>query len=456
MIKTVVLAAGKGQRLKSKTPKVLHGVFDKPVLYWVLDALAEVPQDEIIVVCGYKAEQVKSFLHAYPVTLALQEMQMGTGDALKSAAATIGDFDGTVLVLNGDCPLIRPETINKLIDVHENTGAHISLLSCDTFDPQGYGRIVRRNNKIIGIKEDKDCSEAEQAIREINAGVYCIDWVSMKEGLDSLRNNNAQEEYYVTDLVEWAYSQGYRIENHKIDDPSEIVGVNSRKDLAIVTQVKNRQTMDYLLENGVTVVDPNTTFISPDVDIAPDTIIFPGTYIHRRVIIGKNCTIGPNTSIFGPAEIGDNTTVIQSHIFRSSIGSNCNIGPFAHIRDGSDITNNVRVGNFVEVKNCEIADDVAAAHLSYLGDSKIKSGANIGAGTVTANYDSRTGEKHQTLIKANASTGANSVLVAPVEIGENSMVAAGTVVTDDVADGTMAIARPKQEAKPVRKKAVSK
>ncbi len=457
MIKTVVLAAGKGTRLKSKTPKVLHRVFDKPVLYWVLDALAEIPQDEIIVVSGYKSDDVEAFLHAYPVTMAKQESQLGTGDALKSAAAAIGDdFEGTVLVINGDCPLIKAETINSLLDQHKKSRAEVTLLTCSVWNPGSMGRIVRRNDNIIAIQEAKDCSEAESAINEVNAGVYAFDWLAIKDGLKALRSNNAQEEYYLTDLVAWAYSQGYKISNFKTEDELEILGVNNRNDLAKVAAIKNKNTIEELQANGVTIIDPSNTYISPDVDIDADTVIYPGTYIQRRVVIGKGCEIGPNTSIFGPAEIGSGSTVIQSHIFRSSIGENCSVGPFAHIRDGSDITDNVRIGNFVEVKNCEIGDGTAAAHLSYLGDSQIKSNVNIGAGTITANYNSRTGEKNQTVIKKGASTGSNSVLVAPVEIGEGSMVAAGTVVTNDVPDHSLAIARPKQEIKELKKKAAAK
>lgn len=456
MIKTVVLAAGKGSRLKSKYPKVLHKIFDKPVLSWVFDSLAEVPQDELIVVSGYKADLVESFLHAYPVTNVRQETQMGTGDALKSVVPHLKDFDGTLLVMNGDTPLIKPETLNNLVEMHKGSGAQLSLLTCELEDPSGYGRIIKRNNKIIGIKEEKDCSEAELAINEVNAGVYCFDWNSVKVGLKTLKNNNAQEEYYLTDLISWAYNQGINIGNYVTQDPLEVLGINTRRDIATVIQAKNIQTLDSLMENGVTIIDPSTTVISPDADISPDTVIYPGTYIHRRVVVGRNCTLGPNTSIFGPAEIGDDCNVIQSHVFRSTIGNNCNIGPFAHVRDGTDIADNVRVGNFVEVKNSQIDNDVAAAHLSYLGDCKVKSKVNIGAGTVTANFDSRTGEKSETVIKSGVSTGSNSVLVAPIEVGEDSIIAAGSVVTEDVPSGKLAIARPRQEHKELKKAALKK
>ncbi len=448
MVKTIVLAAGRGTRLKSKTPKVLHKVFDKPILSWVLESLAEIPDEEIIVVCGYKAADLEGFLHAYPVTTVIQKEQLGTGHALMCVRETLKDYEGTVMVVNGDSPLIRSETLDKLLQYHQDNIMDFSFLTCNLEHPHGYGRIIRKNKQVIAIKEDKDCSEAERTITEVNAGVYCFEWSTIAPGLDALKSDNSQEEYYLTDLVAWAYSQGQAIGTVALDNPYEVLGVNTREDLALVWKLKNEATLHELMKNGVTIVDPATTMISSDADIGHDTVIMPGTYIHRKVIIGRNCLIGPNTTIYGPSEIGDGTTVLQSHITSSCIGENSNIGPFAHIRDGSDISDNVRVGSFVEVKNSTLGNNCAAAHLSYIGDAKLKTGVNIGAGTVIANYDHRTGEKHQCVIKANASTGANSVLVSPVEIGEGSNIAAGSVITKNVPDDTLAIARPRQEHRP--------
>ncbi len=454
MVKAIVLAAGRGARLKSKTPKVLHRIFDKPVLSWVLDALAEVELEEIIVVCGYKAEAVKSFLHAYPVTTVIQEEQLGTGHALMCVDPYLKDYEGTVIVLNGDSPLIRSETINELIDYHEENMNEITLTTTRYDKPNSYGRIIRKGSEIMAIKEYKDSSEAEKAIKEVNAGIYCMEWQNMRQGLVHLKNNNAQEEYYITDLVAWAYSQRHAVGNINLANLYEMVGINTREDLALVIKLKNEVALQELMANGVTIIDPSNTVISSDADIGPDTIIFPGTYIHRRVMIGAGCVIGPHTSIFGPAEIGAGSSVVHSHIDRSSIGQNSNIGPFAHIREGADISDGVRVGSFVEVKNTSIGEGSAAAHLSYLGDSKIKAGVNIGAGTVIANFDPRTGLKHKSVIKTGAATGANSVIVSPVEIGENSMIAAGSVITKDVPPNTLAIARPRQEHRPNHRKQV--
>jgi bifunctional UDP-N-acetylglucosamine pyrophosphorylase / glucosamine-1-phosphate N-acetyltransferase len=445
MVKAIVLAAGRGRRLESKTPKVLHRVFDKPILAWVLDSLADVDIEEIIVICGYKAEEVKSFLHAYPVTTVIQEEQMGTGHALMTAADHLRGYDGTILILNGDSPLIQAETINSLIQFHQDNVMDISLSSCNLERPGGYGRIIKKDGNIVAIKEHKDCSEAERTIREVNAGVYCMEWGQVEDGLKTLRNNNAQEEYYLTDLIAWGYTQGLAIGNFPLANPYEVLGVNTREDLALVWKLSNEANLQKLMEAGVTIVDPSNTMISPDADISKDTVIFPGTYIQRRVVIGESCNIGPNTSILGPAEIGSYTNVIQSHITRSSIGKRCEIGPFANIRAGSDIGNDIRVGCFVEIKNSIIGDKSAAAHLSYIGDTKIKSNVNIGAGTVVANYDHRTGDKYECVIHSNASTGANSVLVSPIEIGEGSTVAAGSVITENVPPSSLAIARPRQE-----------
>ncbi len=453
MVKAVVLAAGRGTRLRSKTPKVLHKIFDKPILAWVLDSLAEVELEEIIVVCGYKAKDVEAFLHAYPVTTVIQEEQLGTGHALLCASEAIGDYDGTVLIVNGDSPLIKSETINSLLEHHHEHILDLTILSCNLEKPYGYGRIIRKDGSIMAIKEERDCSEAERVISEVNAGFYCMEWSTVSPGLSKLSNNNSQEELYLTDLVSWTYSQGHSTAAIEVKNPYEIIGVNTREDLALVYKLMNEANLRELMESGVTIIDPNNTMISPEVDIGRDTTIFPGTFLQRKVVIGENCQIGPNASIYGPAEIGANSTVIHSHISRSSSGENSVIGPFAHIRAGSDISDFVKVGSFVEVKNSTIGNQSAAAHLSYIGDCKIKSNVNIGAGTIIANYEHRSGEKFETVIKSGASTGANSVLVAPVTLGERSSVAAGSVVTDDVPNDTLAIARPRQENKVYRTKA---
>lgn len=447
MVKAIVLAAGRGRRLESRTPKVLHKVFDKPILAWVLDSLADVDIEEIIVVCGYKAEEVEGFLHAYPVTTVIQEEQMGTGHAVMTAASKLQDYEGTLLIVNGDSPLIQAETLNSLLQFHQDNVMDLSIVSCNLERPEGYGRIIRKDGSIHAIKEHKDCSEAERTIKEVNAGVYCMEWGQVQDGLKTLSNNNSQEEYYLTDLVAWSYTQGLAIDTFNLKNPYEVMGVNTREDLALVWKLTNEANLQKLMESGVTIVDPSNTMISPEADIGKDSVIFPSTYIQRRVVIGENCNIGPNTSILGPAEIGSNTNIIQSHITRSSIGTRCEIGPFANIRAGSDIANGVRIGCFVEIKNSVIGDKSAAAHLSYIGDTKIKSNVNIGAGTVIANYDHRTGDKYECVINSNASTGANSVLVSPVEIGESSTIAAGSVITENVPPHSLAIARPKQENK---------
>ena len=445
MTKAVVLAAGRGSRLQSPIPKVLHKIFDKPVLAWVLDTLAEVELEEIIVVCGYKAEEVEDFLHAYPVTTVVQSEQLGTGHALQIARDAIGDYEGSVLVVNGDCPLIESSTINELLQEHQENILDLSFLSCNLEKPYGYGRVIRKGSDIMAIKEEKDCSEAEKLITEINAGVYAFEWQTISPGLETLSNNNAQEEYYLTDLVSWAYSQGLASSTYQIQNPYEVMGINTREDLALVWKLKNEANLEQLMQNGVTIVDPVNTMISPDVDIGRDTVIYPGTYIQRRVVIGEGCEIGPHTSIFGPAEIGAKSTVIQSHISRSCIEEGVTVGPFAHIRAGADIGSGSKVGSFVEVKNSSFGEKTMASHLSYIGDAKLKNNVNIGAGTVIANYDHRSGKKSECVINSNSSTGANSVIVSPVEIGSGATIGAGSVITKDVPDDNLAVARSRQE-----------
>lgn len=453
MVKAIVLAAGRGARLKSKIPKVLHKIFDKPILGWVLDSLAEVELEEIIVVCGYKSKDVEAFLHAYPVKTVIQEEQLGTGHALLTAAKELEDYEGTVLVINGDSPLVKSETLNSLIEHHQENILDFTILSCSLEKPYGYGRIIRKDGSVMAIKEERDCSEAERYINEVNAGFYCMEWSTISPGLKRLSNNNAQEEFYLTDLVAWSYTQGHSVAAIEVKNPYEIIGVNTREDLALVYKLMNESNLRYLMENGVSIIDPSNTMISPEVDIGRDTVIFPGTFLQRRVVIGENCQIGPNTSINGPAEVGANSVIYHSYILRSSIGENTMVGPYAHIRAGSDISDNVKIGSYVEIKNSIVGNASAVAHLSYIGDCKIKSNVNIGAGTVIANYDHRSGDKFETVIKAGASTGSNSVLIAPVTIGERSSVAAGSVITDDVPDDSLAIARQRQENKAYRTKA---
>lgn len=452
-VRAVVLAAGHGKRMKSTCPKVLHDILGKAVITRVLDALDALNFEHVHVVVGHQAQRVKDYLAKVPPKSSydthLQEPQLGTGHALQQVAPALKDFKGTLLVTVGDTPVLTEQTLQSFLEHHQNTASAISLMSFIVKEEHSYGRILRKaDNSVLGIVEDKDASPQEKQIQEVNAAIYCLEWEKVKQGLDSLSNNNKQGEYYLTDLVGWAVKENLPVTAFVVEDSQELMGINSRLDLAQAIEVlRDRVAMKLATESGVTLVDPKSTWISPEVVIGPDTVIYPGCYLTGCVEIGSECRIGPNTQIDGPTKIGDCTTVISSLVTASRIGDNCRVGPFAHVREGANIQNTVRIGNFVEIKKSGIADNTNVSHLSYIGDSMLGAHVNIGAGTITANYDHVTKAKSSTVIKDGASTGCNSVLVAPIEIGQEAVVAAGSVVTKAVPDYALAVGRARQEIK---------
>lgn len=410
-VKSIILAAGKGTRMKSEMPKVLHSIFNKPLLGYVLDAVNNTNYiDENFVIVGHEAEKVENFVKSYcdNAKCILQSPQLGTGDAVNKAAPYLKDFDGYVIVVCGDTPLITEETLKNFIETHSENNSDLTVMSAIFENPTNYGRIIRdENNKFTAIIEEKDATTEQKAVKEINAGIYCINWSTVSDAFANLQNNNAQGEYYLTDIVKWAVSKNLKVESYILKNNEEIFGINSKVQLAEATKILNRKSVTRLMEEGVQVVDPDTTFISPETTIGADTLILPNVYI-----TGKN-----------------------------TIGKNCKIGPFAHIRDGATIGNNVRIGNFVEVKKSVIKDNTNVSHLSYIGDAELGSKVNIGAGTVTANYNPITKVKSKTIIKDGANTGSNSVLVAPVTVNEMASVGAGSVITKDVEAYSLAITR---------------
>lgn len=410
-VKSIILAAGKGTRMKSELPKVLHSIFNKPLLAYVIDAVNNTDYvDESFVIVGHEAEKVENFVKTNyeNAKCVLQYPQLGTGDAVNKATPYLKDFDGYVIVVCGDTPLITSETIKNFIEFHDNNHADLTVMSAIFENPKNYGRIVRdKNKKIIAIVEEKDATPEQKAVKEINAGVYCINWKTVSNAFGSLQNNNAQGEYYLTDIVKWAVEKNLVVQSYILDNNEEIFGINSKVQLAEATKILNKKTVTKLMEDGVQIVDPDTTYISPETTIGADTLILPNVYI-----TGKN-----------------------------TIGKNCKIGPFAHIRDGATIGNNVRIGNFVEVKKSVIKDNTNVSHLSYIGDAELGSKVNIGAGTITANYNPITKVKSKTIIKDGANTGSNSVLVAPVTIEEHASVAAGSVITKNIEAYALAITR---------------
>lgn len=413
-INAVILAAGKGTRMKSEIPKVLHKIFDKTLLGYVLDAVnrtGEVNESHVIV--GHKAEEVENFVkNSYKnASCTVQTPQLGTGHAVSMVCPQLENFEGDVLILCGDTPLITEETLKKFIEFHKSDSSgknsDLTVMSAIFEDPTNYGRIVRDGEKLAGIVEEKDASPAQKKIKEVNAGIYLLNWQKIKPAFSQLKSNNAQGEYYLTDIISWGGKCGLNVNAYTLENNEEIFGINSKIHLAEATKILNQKTVYKHMEAGVTIVDPATTWISVDTQIGADTIIYPNTFI-----TGKN-----------------------------KIGANCIIGPFAHIRGDVELGDNVKIGNFVEVKKSKIASDTNACHLTYIGDSEIGSGVNVGAGTITANYNHFTKAKNKTVIKDGASIGSNSVLVAPVEIGKQATVAAGSVATKDVADNALMLTR---------------
>ncbi|MCR5260888.1 MAG: NTP transferase domain-containing protein [Candidatus Gastranaerophilales bacterium] len=410
-VKAVILAAGKGTRMKSDLPKVLHPIYSKPLLGYVLDAVSSTGLiDESVVVVGHGAEEVEKFVTEYTddAKCVLQSPQRGTGDAVAKAKDILADFKGTVLVICGDTPLIEAETLIDFITTHKNNGSALTVMSAIFDNPTNYGRIVRNpDNSLKCITEEKDASPQVKQIKEINAGIYCLEKELIFPLFNELKCNNAQGEYYLTDIIAASIEKGLKADAYILKNNEEIFGINSKINLAEATKILNKRTNLKLMTEGVTIVDPETSYISPETTIGKDTTIFPNVYIS-----GKN-----------------------------TIGSHCKIGPFAHIRDGAQIGDNVRIGNFVEVKKSVIKSNTNVSHLSYIGDSELGEHVNIGAGTITANYDPVLKTKTKTIIKDGANTGSNSVLVAPVTMHENSMCAAGSVITKDVEANALALTR---------------
>jgi bifunctional UDP-N-acetylglucosamine pyrophosphorylase/glucosamine-1-phosphate N-acetyltransferase len=455
--KAVILAAGKGTRLKSDLPKVLHPLFGKPLLIRVLDTLAELNVSEACVIVGHGREQVTEAISGYAfgdaaaaqVSTVVQEPQLGTGHALLQVRQKLADwtsFDGNVLILSGDVPLLQPESLARLQKAHLDSQNDLTLLAATLNNPFGYGRVITEGRAVTRIVEQKDATDFEKAVPLVNTGIYCLNWAKISPLLDQLSNNNAQGEFYLTDVIALAVKAGYCVGIEHLDDPDEMLGVNSRADLAMCHDILNRRTLNRLMAEGVTILHPGSTFIAPEVSIGADSTVLPGCYLQGDVIIGKRCLIGPHTTMNGTIMIEDEVKVLQSSVRDARIGSFTSIGPFAQLRDGVEISHHVNIGNFVEVKKSRIDHHTNAAHLTYLGDATLGTDVNIGAGTITANYDPIRDIKEQTIIEDGAKVGSNSVLVAPVTVGQNASVAAGSVITKDVAPWDLAIARGRQTA----------
>ena len=437
----VILAAGQGTRIKSNIPKVLHKVCGKEMVNHVIDNMREAGIEDVNVIIGNGSEVVKESTKDRNVSYSLQEEQLGTGHAVKCAKEFLQGKDGVVAVFTGDAPLTRVETIEKLIKEHIEKGNKATLLSAYVDDPTGYGRIIRDDNKeVLKIVEHKDCNEEELKVNEMNAGMYCFDIKSLLSSLEELNNNNVQGEYYLTDVIGILKDKKEKV-GALVTDYEDTLGVNSRAQLAEVEKVLRKRINKFHLDNGVTLIDPDTTYIGVDVIIGKDTVIYPNNILEGYTKIGESCTILQNSRI-KDSIIEDEVEVQASVILNSRIGKNTTVGPFAYIRPESTIGEGVRIGDFVEVKKSSIGNGTKVSHLTYIGDAEVGSGCNFGCGTVVVNYDGKT--KNKTIIGDHSFIGCNTNLISPVEVQDNTYIAAGSTITSTVEEGDLAVARAKQ------------
>jgi bifunctional UDP-N-acetylglucosamine pyrophosphorylase/glucosamine-1-phosphate N-acetyltransferase len=441
----IVMAAGQGTRMKSAIPKVLHEIGGRSLVgHAVVTARALVPE-HLVVVVGTGREQVEAHLAAVDpgVRTAVQEQQLGTGDAVRAGLTAVpADFEGEVIVTSGDVPLLTTETLQELVAEHDKSANAITVLTAHVPDPTGYGRIIlAEDGSVAGIVEHKDATAEQRQIDEINAGIYVFDAATLRDGLSRLSTDNAQGELYLTDVLAIAKSDGKRVGAFVTEDAMQTEGVNDRVQLATLRAELNRRTLDTLMRSGVTIVDPNTTWVDSTVDLARDVTLLPNTQLHGATTVGSGTTIGPDTTLTD-LEIGANATIIRTHGTLAVIGDGANVGPFAYLRPGTKLGVKGKIGTFVETKNSTIGDGAKVPHLTYAGDATIGDGANIGAGTIFANYDGVA--KHPTHVGKHSFIGSNSVIVAPRTIADGAYLAAGTALTEDVGPGEIAVARGRQ------------
>ncbi|MBS4175773.1 bifunctional UDP-N-acetylglucosamine diphosphorylase/glucosamine-1-phosphate N-acetyltransferase GlmU [Bacillus sp. FJAT-49736] len=437
----VILAAGQGTRMKSKLYKVLHPVCGTPMVEHVVDQVSKLNIDKMVTIIGHGADLVKARLDGKTL-FALQEEQLGTGHAVMQAEEVLSSEDGITLVVCGDTPLITAETIEALLKHHEEQSAKATILTAYTEKPDGYGRVIRNKDGFVEkIVEHKDASQDERKVNEINTGVFCFDNQKLFEALKQVKNDNAQNEYYLPDVIAILKSQGEMVSAYQTNDMDETLGVNDRVALASAERIMRRRINEKHMRNGVTIIDPDNTYIQSEVVIGSDTTILPGTQLAGKTVIGEDCVIGPNSEI-KDCQVENGTNIKQSVAHQSFIGSNVNIGPFAHIRPDSHIEENVKIGNFVEIKKAVFGKGSKASHLSYIGDAEVGSDVNIGCGSITVNYDGK--NKFLTKIEDGVFVGCNSNLIAPVTIGKNAYIAAGSTITDDIPAESLSIARARQ------------
>ena len=448
----VVLAAGEGKRFKSSLPKVLHSLCGKPLAGHVLAAVKPIDATKTILVVGRGADEVKAQLKALTtrkLTYALQEKQLGTADAARVADEALGRFSGDVLIVPGDSPLLTTETLEALVAHHRATKAAATMLTARLEDPTGYGRVVRAaDGSVEKIVEETDATPDEKDIVEVNTSTWVFDRAALRSALTKIDSANAQKEFYLTDVVEILRDKGEAVEALKTADAAQALGVNSRVQLADVAALMRRRIAERLMLDGVTIVDPANTYIDATVTIGRDTVVHPMSHLHGATSIGAGCDIGPNVKLVDTM-VGDGSTVINAVAKEAKVGKNCSVGPFTYLRPGAVLKEGAKAGTYVEVKKSTIGRNSKVPHLSYIGDAEIGENVNIGAGTITCNYDGETGKKSKTVIGNDVLIGSDTMLVAPVRVGDGAVTGAGSVVSRDLPPNQVAIGAP---ARPIRKR----
>ncbi|MGL6169741.1 MAG: bifunctional UDP-N-acetylglucosamine diphosphorylase/glucosamine-1-phosphate N-acetyltransferase GlmU [Fusobacteriaceae bacterium] len=441
-LKTLILAAGKGTRMKSDLPKVIHKVNGIPMVKKIMDILKEIGVEDNILILGHKKETVLE--EVGQIEYVVQEEQLGTGHAIIMAKEKFRNYDGDVMVLCGDTPLLTSSTLKQLYKQHKESGSVTTILTSIYENPFGYGRIMKDGEKVLGIVEEKEADEKTKKIKEVNAGVYCFDSKELFSALDKIDNNNDKGEYYLTDVIGIQVKENKKVESFILEDNIEILGVNSKVELSQAAEVLRERKNKALMESGVILIDPKNTYIEEYVEIGKDTIIYPGALIQGVTEIGENCEILGSSRIID-CKIGNDVRIESSALEESIIEDKATIGPFAHLRPKSHLKEKVHVGNFVEIKKSTLEKGVKAGHLTYLGDTTVGQNTNIGAGTITCNYDGK--NKFKTIIGENAFIGSDTMLVAPVTVGDGALTAAGSVITKDVPSNALGVARSKQTIK---------
>ena len=439
----IILAAGKGTRMKSELPKVLHRVCGVSMVGLAARAMREAGVERIVIVIGHGAELVRAEL-GEDFLYAVQDPPQGTGDAARKGYEALGDWDGPVLIASGDTPLTTGEALRQLVDRQAESDAASVIATVVLEDPTGYGRILVENGKYIGIVEEKDATPEQKKLKETCVSVYCFNGKALRQALPRLKNENAQGEFYLTDVPALTSESGGEVALVRYDDHTLFSGVNDRVQLADAEKVLRDRILHRHMTAGVTMIDPGSTYIGLDVAIGSDTILYPNTFLEGTTSIGQNCEIGPNTRI-RDCVVGNGALIEMSNAKDSTIGDDCRVGPFANLRSQAVLGKGVKIGNFVEVKNSTLDEKVSAAHLSYIGDSEVGARTNVGAGTITCNYDGFS--KNRTSIGASVFVGSNSTLIAPLKIGDGAMIAAGSVVNKDVPADAAAFGRARQETK---------